>query len=229
MKDKFICIQQWMVAELELKGSELITYALIWGINQNKGRYYGSAEYLAETWLGISPKKGYRVLASMVEKGLLSKTVENGKIYYEALIPENKVPKGGSNNIDNIDRIDNINNIDNIENTRDRSSKMELNSMRGTAENLCLFANSKFAKFEDFSAQFVAPEYEQIDLYYYWQVIMDWSNAGAKKKRDWIATARNWMRSDEQNKKLRRKQGFGVALDPNAIHYLEMSGGLFDE
>ena len=209
-----------MISELGLKGSELITYALIWGINQNKGRYYGSAEYLAETWLGITPKKGYRVLASMVEKGLLSKIVENGKIYYEALTPENKVPKRGSDNIDN---------IDNIDNTRDRSSKMELNSIMKTSESLCQFANSKFAKFEDFSAQFIAPEYEQIDLYYYWQVIMDWSNAGAKKKRDWIATARNWMRSDKDNGKLHLKPRVGVALNPDAIHYLEMSGGLFDE
>lgn len=224
MKDKWICIQQWMISELGLKGSELIAYALIYGINQNKGRYYGSAEYLAETWLGITPKKGYRVLSSLVEKGLLSKTIESGKIYYEAIIPSDTVPKGGSNNIDNIENIDNINNTISI------SAKRELvNSERGTTENLCLFANSKFAKFEDFAAQFPAPEYQGIDMYYYWQVIMDWSNAGGNKKRDWIATARNWIRSDVEKGKLHRKPQSGVALSPDAINYLNMCGGLFDE
>ena len=224
MKDKWICIQQWMISELGLKGSELIAYALIYGINQNKGRYYGSAEYLAETWLGITPKKGYRVLSSLVEKGLLSKTIESGKIYYEAIIPSDAVPKGGSNNIDNIENIDNINNTISV------SAKRELvNSERGTTENLCLFANSKFAKFEDFAAQFSAPEYQGIDMYYYWQVIMDWSNAGGNKKRDWIATARNWIRSDVEKGKLHRKPQSGVALSPDAINYLNMCGGLFDE
>ena len=224
MKDKWICIQQWMISELGLKGSELIAYALIYGINQNKGRYYGSAEYLAETWLGITPKKGYRVLSSLVEKGLLSKTIESGKIYYEAIIPSDTVPKGGSNNIDNIENIDNINNTISV------SAKRELvNSERGTTENLCLFANSKFAKFEDFAAQFSAPEYQGIDMYYYWQVIMDWSNAGGNKKRDWIATARNWIRSDVEKGKLHRKPQSGVALSPDAINYLNMCGGLFDE
>lgn len=100
---------------------------------------------------------------------------------------------------------------------------------RGTTENLCLFANSKFAKFEDFAAQFPAPEYQGIDMYYYWQVIMDWSNAGGNKKRDWIATARNWIRSDVEKGKLHRKPQSGVALSPDAINYLNMCGGLFDE
>lgn len=227
MKDKWICIQQWMISELGLKGSELIAYALIYGINQNKGRYYGSAEYLAETWLGITPKKGYRVLASLVEKGLLSKTIESGKIYYEAIIPSDTVPKGGSNNIDNID---NIENIDNINNTISISAKRELvNSERGTTENLCLFTNSKFAKFEDFAAQFTAPEYQGIDMYYYWQVIMDWSNSGGNKKRDWIATTRNWIRSDAEKGKVHRLQQQQRGLSPEAVRYLESVGGLFDE
>lgn len=109
------------------------------------------------------------------------------------------------------------------------SSKMELANQRHTIENLCLFIDSKFAKFEDFAAEFKGAEYEQIDIYYYYHAVMDWSNSSGGKKRDWIATARNFMRKDKDANKLHRKQGFGHALDPNALHYLEMSGGLFDE
>lgn len=98
---------------------------------------------------------------------------------------------------------------------------------RGTTENLCLFAASKFAKWEDFRAQFTAPEYQDIDLYYYWQVIGDWSAQGGNKKRDWIATTRNWIRSDAEKGKMHRLQQRG--LSPEAVHYLESVGGLFDE
>ena len=244
-REKYIALFPWMVKDLGLKGSELIAYALIYGVEQNCGNYYGSAEYLATVWLGIAPKQGYRVLNSLIGKGLLKKWTENGRIYYSAIVPESdeifakKENDGLKIRPDNI--VDNIdNNIDNIDNNniviksqnkteQNDGSKMELANQRHTIENLCLFADSKFARFEDFAAEFTTPEYEQIDLYYYHQVIMDWSNAGGKKKRDWIATARNWMRTEKDNGKLHRKQGFGHALDPNALHYLEMSGGLFDE
>lgn len=74
--------------------------------------------------------------------------------------------------------------------------------VRQTSEKLCLFEDSKFADFEDFKKMFDGPEYEQIDLYYYHQVIMDWSASKGAKKRDWIATARNWMRTDKEKNKL---------------------------
>lgn len=208
-RDRYIVVQQWMISELGLKGSELLAYALIYGINQNKGRYYGSAEYLAETWLGITPKKGYRVLASMVAKGLLEKSVENGRTYYTSLLPQkgtDLVPKGGSDNIDdsidNIDIINNNNTIDFNGSLLEPAEKTKKPTIRQTSEKLCLFADSKFADFEDFKKMFVGPEYEQIDLYYYHQVIMDWSASKGAKKRDWIATARNWMRSDKDKNKL---------------------------
>lgn len=102
---------------------------------------------------------------------------------------------------------------------------------RDTSENLCLFPDSKYYQWEVFQTFFSAPEYAQVDLYYYWQVIADWSRSGGNKKRDWIATARNWIRSDAKDEKLKRikAQQTGVALTPDAINYLEMNGGLFDE
>ena len=244
-KDKYVALCPWMVKDLGLKGSELIAYALIYGVEQNCGQYYGSAEYLASVWLGIAPKQGYRVLNSLINKGLLKKWTENGKIYYSAIVPEieENFAKKGKNGLktrpyniidnieDNIDNIDNNNIVINSQNKTEQnsSSKTQPSIYKGTTEELCLFADSRFAKFEDYITQFNSPEYENIDMYYYWQVIMDWSNSGTKKKRDWIATTRNWIRTDKDNGKLHLKQKMGVALDPNAIHYLEMSGGLFDE
>ena len=57
---------------------------------------------------------------------------------------------------------------------------------------------------------------------------MDWSNSGGNKKRDWIATTRNWIRSDAEKGKVHRLQQ-QRGLSPEAVHYLESVGGLFDE
>lgn len=86
------------------------------------------------------------------------------------------------------------------------------NSYKGTSENLCLFSNSKFADFETFRSHFLGPEFDGIDIAFYQGEIMDWSSSNGKKKRDWIATARNWIRSDIKTGKV-RKTGGTMALD----------------
>lgn len=65
-----------------------------------------------------------------------------------------------------------------------------------TVETLCLFANSRYSDFEAFASEFGAPEFQGVDILYYFNAVADWSSQGAKKKHDWIATARNFMRGD---------------------------------
>ena len=42
-----------------------------------------------------------------------------------------------------------------------------------------------------------------------------------KKMKDWIATARNFIRGDMEKGKLHRKSGTGPGLSPDAIKYLQ--------
>lgn len=77
-------------------------------------------------------------------------------------------------------------------------------SVKRTSEKLCLFVDSKFYDPQVFAAEFSAPEFAGIDLGFYFYQIRDWSSAGGKKKHDWIATARNWIRSDIQSGKVKR-------------------------
>ncbi len=197
---------------------------------------YNSAEAFAALFPFWTVNQVRRLLSRLVEIGVLVKGnynasqydrtawyafansyLQNCKIHF-ANLQNGSGESVKSNNI-----------IEDIANVNTNNKPNNIPEKRGTTENLCLFANSKFAKFEDFAAQFPAPEYQGIDMYYYWQVIMDWSNAGGNKKRDWIATARNWIRSDVEKGKLHRKPQSGVALSPDAINYLNMCGGLFDE
>ena len=89
-----------------------------------------------------------------------------------------------------------------------------------TSEPSCLFADSKFFDYEKFSAEFTGPDYQGIDIVYYYHAVADWSAQKGKKMKDWIATARNFIRSDMEKGKLHRLPGCVSSLDPDAMEYL---------
>lgn len=76
---------------------------------------------------------------------------------------------------------------------------------RGTTEStMCLFSNSRYADFEDFKKCFEGAEFEGVDIAYYYHSVADWSASKGAKKKDWIATARGFMRRDNDAGKLKR-------------------------
>lgn len=100
-----------------------------------------------------------------------------------------------------------------------------IEKQRGTTEPLCLFANSKYNKFEDFAACFSSQDFAGIDIAYYYHAVADWSAQKGKKMKDWIATARNFIRGDIEKNKLHRLNAAGPgALSPDAIEYLQSMG-----
>ena len=69
----FIAIQGWMRTKLNLKGNELLIYALIYGFSQDgESKFKGSRKYIAD-WCGCSLNTVDRSLGSLVGKGLLAK------------------------------------------------------------------------------------------------------------------------------------------------------------
>lgn len=71
--NNFIAIQGWMRTQLNLKGNELLIYALIYGFSQDgNSRFKGSRKYIAD-WCGCSLNTVDRSLGSLVNKGLLAK------------------------------------------------------------------------------------------------------------------------------------------------------------
>lgn len=88
----YINIQSFMVTELELKGNELLVYAIIYGFSQAEGTYFnGSIQYLAD-WTNSTRQGIIKNLKSLIEKGLIEKIGENNQInYYKANRVVNKV------------------------------------------------------------------------------------------------------------------------------------------
>ena len=77
----YINIQPFMVRDLELKGNELLIYAIIYGFSQDGESYFtGSIQYLAD-WTNSTRQGVIKVLKNLTEKGLLKK-FETGKQTY---------------------------------------------------------------------------------------------------------------------------------------------------
>ena len=136
----FLNIQGWMINELNLKGNELIIYALIYGFTKDGVyEFRGSRQYMAE-WTNSSVRSVQNVVNSLVNKGMIEKNNHINKYGsletsgYKAInVPklsseksssplEKKVHEGSEksshNNIDN-----NISN--NIVDIKEKNSKKE--------------------------------------------------------------------------------------------------------
>ena len=228
-ENNYITIPGFLRTRLDLKGSELIITALIYGYSQDGNSWFmGKTEYIAE-WAGITDKNVLRSLKSLTEKGILEKKeifVNNRakRCYYrfnfECSGCQNSTVAGCqnstvagcqnstvNNNIDNNIDNDNIkpgNGFPGLFMEKEKSENAQ--KLRGTTEpHKCLFANSRFSKFEEFEKCFDKPEFEQIDILYYYHSVADWSASKGRMQKDWIAQTRNFIRGDKEKGKLHLK------------------------
>ena len=67
----YIVIQSFMVNELQLKGNELLIYAIIYGFSQDEEqKFSGTLQYLAD-WTNSTKQGVIKNLKSLLEKGLI--------------------------------------------------------------------------------------------------------------------------------------------------------------
>ena len=72
----YIVIQDWMISDLQLRGNELLTYALIYGFSQDgESEFNGSLKYISK-FLGVSKSTAQRNLVNLVNRGVIEKRVE---------------------------------------------------------------------------------------------------------------------------------------------------------
>ena len=72
----YIVIQDWMISDLQLRGNELLTYALIYGFSQDgESEFKGSLKYIS-SFLGVSKSTAQRNLENLANRGVIEKRVE---------------------------------------------------------------------------------------------------------------------------------------------------------
>ena len=84
-QENFIVVQGWMISDLQLKGNELLIYAIIYGFSQAENQVFtGSLQYLAD-WTSTSKQTIITSLKSLIEKELIVKTekIVNGVKFCE--------------------------------------------------------------------------------------------------------------------------------------------------
>lgn len=245
-----------MITKLKLKGNELLVFALIHGFSQDgESRFKGSLRYLIE-WTGLDKSTVIKLLKQLVDKQYINKfEYEKNKVryceytsnYWVALewlenptTPrlENPTPVVGKS--DTI-KIDDINNSFDNDNTGVNNPVLfpdEEIKVEELKEKKTLFRNSavyKMVKFEngvgvdysEFESKFATPEFEKVDLVYYFHSVSDWSDQKNMKrtKNGWLATVRNFIRGDVEKKKLHLKPEYKAPTQrlnvAGAIEYLK--------
>ena len=79
--DNYVVIQGWMCNELNLKGNDLLVFALIYGFCQDgKSMYSGGRQYIADTF-NISVRTVITTLQSLVEQGLIVRHESNDFVH----------------------------------------------------------------------------------------------------------------------------------------------------
>ena len=116
----------------------------------------------------------------------------------------------------------------------DIPQKEEGEKIRGTSEkNKCLFEKSRFFDFELFRECFNTPEFEKVDLVYYYNVVKDWSASKGRMQKDWIAQTRNIIRADYRRGQIKYTSDSGeeksVILGNSGLSYEDLLGVLNED
>ena len=116
----------------------------------------------------------------------------------------------------------------------DMPQKEEGEKIRGTSEkNKCLFEKSRFFDFELFRECFNTPEFEKVDLVYYYNVVKDWSASKGRMQKDWIAQTRNIIRADYRRGQIKSTSDSGeeksVILGNSGLSYGDLLGVLNED
>jgi DNA-binding MarR family transcriptional regulator len=185
-KENYITIQGWMISELELKGNELLVYAIIYGFSQNgESEFTGGMQYLAD-WT-CSTKQGIQKnLKSLLEKNLITQRENLKGCYKYCAYRANKPIQQSLMESDN--------------SSIKQSLPLHTTEFNGTIkQSLTNNINNK----ED-NKEIVPPDYEEAKKYYqekqydfgfdnwfYYYESKGWM-IGKNKVKSWKATMKTW-------------------------------------
>lgn len=86
--ENFVTLSGFMITDLQLKGNELIVYAIIYGFSQAEGTAFkGSLQYLAD-WTNSTKQGVIKNLKSLMQKGLIDRRAAliNGRSGFEYFV-----------------------------------------------------------------------------------------------------------------------------------------------
>lgn len=194
--NNYYSIQGWMINELNLKGNELLVYAVIFMFTQTEKHIYdGSLNYLA-SYINATKRNVINILQSLIDKNLVIKEEQiiNNVKYCNykckdlncgeniSLGSENCSIGGSENCSPNNKEINNKENIIINNNIKEKSIKFK----KPTIEEIKQYCSERNNKID---AERFYDYYESNG----WKV-------GRNPMKDWKATIRTWERNSRNNK-----------------------------
>ena len=135
-RKNYVSVQGFMVRDLQLKGNELLIYAIIYGFSQAENQVFsGSLQYLAD-WTNSTKQGVLRCLKSLIKKGYIQKNDKtlNGVKFCEYCATDlntvlNKVEYPINQSLSNgiKDSLPNIIGLDNTEDTINQKNREKEN------------------------------------------------------------------------------------------------------
>lgn len=204
----------WIPAKVylntELSWTAKILFSEIHSFTCNGNECFKSNQTLAD-FLGISIRQVQKHIDTLTSMGWIEQTGFDGRKRYlrSLMVTEftsdmNKSSRLKGTKVHDTDaqKFTHTNTITNSEEKDLFNLKVEQKKNVRKRRERCLFKNSEFADKQKFIEQFKGTDYEFANLDYYFEAVLNWSNAGGKMKQDWIATARNFMLNDKAKNKL---------------------------
>jgi hypothetical protein len=195
----YYVVQGWMINELQLKGNELLIFAIIYGYSKDgQGKFEGSLKYLCDS-TGASRNTVISSLNSLIEKEfILKENISINNITFCKYFQNEQVVQflhGGSAVFDELGSAISAPNNTITNNIEDKKQILFSDSIWNSYHNLKV----ELAKDEKFKS-----EYAGVDLKNYIEDCLAWSVSKNQKStnRGWLLTLRNWMKRAKNENKL---------------------------
>lgn len=228
LEGKRIFLEGWMSEKLNLKGNELITFALIHGFSQKEGHtYHGSAQYIAD-WTGTSKRTVFNILKSLVDKGYLKRTEEVRNnvtfVHYETMIKVVDEKISSVENNDNIgsEKISFISSEDFSLGSEETSSNNKYINKYNNIDRKEYISKDIYKK----SSKFQKPTLDELKEYcsqmgykvdaekfYLYYEQCGWTVGKNKPMKDWRASLRLWNMNQAQYQERAREQSKVASLN----------------
>ena len=192
--NNFITLQGWMVSELNLKGNELLVFAIIHGFSQDgESQFNGSLQYLAN-WTNSTKQGVLKNLKSLIEKGYIIKNEivkgsfkfctynTNYKKFTSIKQSLTAIKQSLTNNI--VDNIDTLNNS--VTYIKGSSTRQFTPPTLEEVENYCKDRNNSVdaKKFFDYYS------------------VNDWCDSKGNKVKNWKQKLITWEKKENSIKKV---------------------------
>lgn len=213
-------IHDFMTERLQLKGTELLLYALVYNFSQDgNGCFYGTAEYAAKK-VNCTRRSIVSTFASLVEAGLLSKSSghHNGRqtIDYVAIVPEACAISSQCENFsqqvcENITEGVKKSHTDNISDNLNDNQESIHTIARAESKKLQI---AEFVSMTADEYQKLIDEFGETDTASLIQILDNYKGSSGKKYKSDYRAIRSWCVDRLEEHKRKTSQRFGYQQPP---------------